>query len=241
MERIGLVVTVVAVVFLSILFGAAMLHFQFGFGNYLRGVFSSLEAEQVVQNKRSKKMLGLNAMGAMPRLDSDYGVPPVPEGWEPGVRISVPEAYQDGLTVYTSMKPWSPVRLIDMEGNTVHEWQIPNLNDVKDRLDGESFPREINAHASDVHVYPDGRMLMTLANDLGFPPIGYAVVMVDKNSEVLWHYTKMTHHQIDVAEDGRIAAILNDEVRKPIPEIGHVRTPFREDQVVILSPDGEEI
>ena len=241
MDRIFLAVVLVAVVFLSLLTGAAMLHFEFGMGEYLKGVFSSLEAEQVVDTKRSKKMLGLNAMGAMPRVPEDFGVPAVPEGWDPGVRFADPDAYQSGVTVYASMKPRSPVRLIDMQGNTVHEWQIPDLNTVTERLDGKTFPREINAHASDVHVYPDGRILMTLANDLGFPPIGYALVMLDRNSEVLWHYTKMTHHQVDVAEDGRIAAILNDEVRKQVSEIPHVKTPFREDQVVILSPDGEEL
>ena len=66
-------------------------------------------------------------------------------------------------------------------------------------------------------------------------------IKLNKKSEIVWTYMKQTHHQLDVAEDGRIAVILNRRIEKPWPFLEKIAVPFLDEEVVILSPDGEEL
>ena len=236
MDRVFQALTVLAVVFLSYMLGAAAMHFRWLNMDDIAQQFQMLEAGNVVKTKKNK----LTFFGVVPPRMIDRKVPPMPENWDPGARIKDLERMQPGYTLYTPMMPWAPVKMIDADGNVVHEWKLPEeLKQIDNRDDGFSFPREINPLVSDFHLYKNGNLLVTLDNDLGFSPIGYAAVLLDKDSNIIWKFSKMAHHQVDVASDGRIAVMLNDEITQPWEGL-NIKVPFREDQVVILSPEGQQ-
>ena len=206
--------------------------------DYFEGVFKLLEAGGVVEAQR--KLPGPLFIGGLPPRRIDGNRPPAPK-WELGVAVHDEARVQPGYTVYTSVGSWSPVRLVDMEGNVVHEWNIPReLAVIEDRDDGLVFPRPINPPVTDVHVYPNGNLLVALGNDLGFPPFGYAVVLLDKDSNLLWTYSKDAHHRLNVAENGDIAVLLNAWIEEPWKGLESIPVPFRDDEVAILDADGKE-
>jgi hypothetical protein len=48
------------------------------------------------------------------------------------------------------------------------------------------------------------------------------------------------HHDADVDNEGNIYALAHTLIRTPWPGLEHIATPFLDDQLVILSPDGQE-
>ena len=239
MNKFFVAATAAAVIFLGYLFGAGAMYFRGPGADYVEGIFKLLEASGVVEAQR--KLPSPLFVGGLPPRQVDGNRPPAPN-WELGLQVYDKDRVQPGYTVYTSVGSWSPVRLIDMEGTIIHEWNLPReLAVIEDRDDGLVFPRPINPPVTDVHVYPNGNLLVALGNDLGFPPFGYAVVMLDKDSNVLWIYSKDAHHRVNVSETGEIAVLLNDWVKTPRKGLESIPVPFREDLLAILNPDGTEI
>ena len=87
-------------------------------------------------------------------------------------------------------------------------------------------------------MYPNGDLLVVY-EAVGDTPYGYGIVKLDKNSNILWRYFGRAHHDIDVGPDGRIYALTHDIVDFPA-DFGRLATPRLEDNLVVLSPDGEE-
>jgi hypothetical protein len=67
------------------------------------------------------------------------------------------------------------------------------------------------------------------------------MVKMDRDSKVIWSYLAHTHHDFDIAPDGRILALTNEFTSDDIEGLGKVDKPFLEDFVVMLSPDGKEL
>ena len=238
MNKFFVVAPVAAIVFLGYLFGAGAMYYRGPGADYLEEVFKLLEASGVIAART--KLPAPLFVGGLPPRKADGNRPPAPD-WELGVQRLDKDRAQPGLTVYTSVGSWSPVRLIDLEGNLVHEWTLPReLAVIEDRDDGIEFPRPINPPVTDVHVYPNGNLLVALGNDLGFPPFGYAVVLLDKDSNILWTYSKDAHHRLNVAENGDIAVLLNAWVEEPWKGLESIPVPFREDEIAILDQNGKE-
>ena len=63
-------------------------------------------------------------MGAKPPRPEDYASPQVRDS-ELGLGRYDPSRAYNGLTLYTPLRPQFPLRLIDMLGNSVHEWTLP--------------------------------------------------------------------------------------------------------------------
>ncbi len=238
MSRSYIAFVAIAVIFLGYLLGATAMHYRGPGAESLEETFKILEASGIIAKKR--KLPAPLFIGGLPPRPVDGNRPKAPD-WELGVQVYDANKAQPGYTVYTSVGSWSPVRLVDMQGDVVHEWQIPReLAVIEDRDDGHVFPREINPPVTDVHVYPNGNLLVALGNDLGFPPFGYAVAMLDKDSKLLWVYSKDAHHRLNVSRSGNIAVLLNQWVEEPWEGLESIPVPFRDDVVAILGPDGKE-
>jgi len=99
----------------------------------------------------------------------------------------------------------------------------------------------------DSHVFmrkaipdPDGNLL-AIYEGVGDTPYGYGLVKLDKDSNVVWSYLQPTHHDFDIADDGRIFVLTHAIVDESLPELQHLNTPRLDDFLVILSPAGEEL
>jgi len=156
-----------------------------------------------------------------------------------GVTVLEPGGATGGPTLYTSGHAPAAV-LIDREGRVLHEWQ---------RAFSTVWPegeRPIADPQPDSHVFfrmarafPNGDLL-ALYEAAGDTPYGYGLVKLDRNSDVLWAYTGRAHHQFDIAPDGRIFALTHGIFDDELDYLGHLERPRLEDELVVLTPDGEE-
>jgi len=138
----------------------------------------------------------------------------------------------DGATLFCSGHA-PVVLLIDMEGDVLHQWEIPF-----ERVWPNPLPFPIyDEHTQFIRrarVYPNGDILCV------FEYIG--VVKLDKYSRVLWHYDGQNHHDIDVTKNGTIYTLGREkiDVREAYPMVPF-SGPVYDDFIVLLTPDGEEI
>jgi hypothetical protein len=162
----------------------AMLTFLYGFGACARGWFP--------------KQLLLGAWGQAERTGvvtfmGQYlpGSPGVPDFLHPqvydraGARILEPEKIQPGLTLITTAG-WEPEpKLINREGEVVHNWQIDF-----DKLTG-AINEPVEVHGS--HLLPNGNLLINA---------GYVgTARFDACGRVQWQIPR-GHHSISRAADG---------------------------------------
>ncbi len=107
----------------------------------------------------------------------------------------------------------SIARLIDMEGNTLHEWKYSH----------------VTGYWHHAELLPDGRVLVVME--------GTGIACLDIDSNLEWFYKSRAHHALWVTETGDTYILSSKtEVR---PEI-HSSIPVRYDDVVALSSDGTE-
>lgn len=156
-----------------------------------------------------------------------------------GVTIYDRAKTYDGLTLYTSGHKQAAF-LISMDGRLVHEWSLPFST---------AWPRAPHIrHPIDdryiywrmAHLFPNGDLLAIYVAD-GDTPHGYGLIKLDKDSNVIWKYSERVHHDLDVGEDGRIYALIHAIRNEAVPGVLHIRPPFMEDFLVILSPSGKEL
>jgi hypothetical protein len=150
---------------------------------------------------------------------------------------SVPAPDASGVTVHEPSRAWPGLNLvvsghepgaflITMDGEVVHAWQCrfedvwPESRAGRDDLDTQFWRR--------AHLCRNGDLL-ALFDWLG-------LVRLDVRSRVLWSYAGGSHHDIDVAEDGRIY-VLDQEARH-VPRLGREGLVL-EEFVTVLTPEGE--
>jgi len=237
MVRLFMGFTVVALMFFGLLYGAAMMRFEFFPHAWFDDAFKAAEA--LLSQKRQAEPVSDLHVGAKPIAREDYSNPAVRESKQ-GVFDYDPSQAYNGYTVYAPMKLDYPIPLVDMDGNVLHEWSIPE-SAVRggEREDGLTMP-DNPISVTFAHLYPNGDMLMVL-NITWMTPWGYGIVKVDKDSNLIWKYMKQAHHNAAVAPDGKIYGQLHYVVHEPWPGLEHITTPFVDDTVVVLTPDGKEI
>jgi hypothetical protein len=156
-----------------------------------------------------------------------------------GVTVYRPGQVSVGYTLYTSGEQ-AAAWLIDLNGQVVHQWTLP-------------FSRIWDASAAvrdpvpDTHVWmrkamllPNGDLL-ALYEGAGDTPYGYGLVRMDADGRVIWKYLQHTHHDFDLAPDGRIFVLIHEMSEQPYKPRMHLKTPRLDDSVVELSPDGREL
>jgi hypothetical protein len=224
-DRLGSILFVAAIAFLAFVGGAMAVLGEAFPHRYLRDAYLAGEA-LIAQREET----------------SD---PYVTDQWrkardgEKGVTINDPSRASKGYTLYTSAGE-AAAHLIDMDGRVVHEWRRP-YSDVWNEQSAVKKPQPDDMILLDkARLLPNGDLLAIYAA-AGDTPWGYGMVKMDRDSKVIWSYLAHTHHDFDIAPDGRILALTNAFTSDDIDGLGKVDKPFLEDFVVMLSPDGQEL
>lgn len=155
-----------------------------------------------------------------------------------GVTIHDAERAYRGFTLYSS-GDGPCARLIDMNGNLVHEW-CRSYAEVWGAKAAARCPQSENlVYFDKVRLLPNGD-LIAIYICVGDTPWGYGMVKLDRDSQVIWKYLAHTHHDFDIAPDGRIVALTHDFTSDTMKGFEHLARPRLNDWVAILSPDGQE-
>lgn len=153
-------------------------------------------------------------------------------------RYLVDEA-QKGATLYTSGSEPGAF-LIDMNGQLLHSWRRP-FSEIWDDSAAVRHPQpDDHVFMRKAQVDSQGNLL-ALYEGVGDTPYGYGLVKLDRDSKVIWRYLQHTHHDFDVAADGRIYVLTHDIVDRELEGLEHLASPRFEDYLVVLSPEGEEL
>lgn len=144
-----------------------------------------------------------------------------------GVTVHDPERAHAGLSFYTSGH-FAGAVLMDMDGKVLHEWRYDFL---------EAWPEEVEKAGQDgaeywrwAHLFENGDVLAIFE--------GIGIIKVDSESRLLWKRLGGQHHDLEVAEDGRIFTLTRRA--HMVPEINE-RMPILEDYVTILDSEGETL
>jgi hypothetical protein len=223
-RRISLWLSIFGLVFLSYLFGAAVMFFELPTSGFLSKAFIGARA----WNERRQ---------VSPQSD-DQELSSVPR-----VTIDKPGKVFNGFTLCAcaSMNaPSTQAFLMNMRGEVVYKWEVA-FSKVW------SNPPHIQRPAKDClacffgcHLYPNGDLLVVL-HGLEKMANGYGLVKLDKNSNVVWKYAANVHHDVDVAEDGTIYAIQHEVVDQMPRGLENIPTPCLVDSLVLLSPKGKRL
>lgn len=219
MRRIIAGFSILALVFLSCIFGAASIYFMFGPGTVLREAFMGFDV-----------WIKPTIPGSIPGKASFTKI---------GITFDDPQKAFDGFTLYTSTQGTSAT-LIDMRGNRVHQWSRPfstvwpDPPHVKHPLPDDSI------HWFRSRVFPNGDLLAIYQADTDTPH-GYGLAKLDKDSNLLWAYSDNVHHDLDIGEDGRIYTLAHQVSTEKLEGFNSIVPPYLGDYLVILSPEGKQL
>lgn len=215
-------VSLLGMVSLSYLLGAAAIFFELPSASFLRRAFVG----GVAWYERKEKSSSAEDQSQFPGM----------------VQIDKAGKACDGFTLCMYGGD-SRARLINMRGEKVYEWHTPFSQlwpappHLKGRIDDAAV------YFNDGHIYPDGDLLALIEGPITLqnPSPGYGLVKLDKDSQVLWKYAEKCHHDVDVGEDGTIYALVNEIVDQVPPALGYIPTPCMVDFVEVISPQGQRL
>jgi hypothetical protein len=164
---------------------------------------------------------------------------PAGELGESRLLLDRPGGTCDGFTLYTTNVA-AEAHLIDMRGEVAHRWEMPAGGDWP-RKQGVPQPRPGQAlHWERCHLYPNGDLLALCCVGID-SPYGFALVKLDRDSNLLWGYSERVHHDVCVGEDGRIYAVAHDVVFHQPSGLEALPSPYTAESLVVLSPQGKEL
>jgi hypothetical protein len=219
MRRIVAGLSVLALLFLSYVAGAATLFLDLPTGEFLRRAFA----------------------GALALNEREFVSP------DPGITQDVlkhlavtaddPGRTFDGFTLVTTTEA-SRATLLDMRGKIVHRWELPLSRAWPSAPHIRRPVTDGRVHWFRCHLYPNGDLL-AVYHATGDTPYGYGLVKLDRDSNVLWTFAENVHHDVDVGDDGTIFTLTQKFVDPPAgaPEAKAKR--ILADYLVVLSPQGE--
>lgn len=224
-DRLGSILFVAAIAFLAFVGGAMAVIGETFPHQYLRDAYLAGEA-LIAQRQETED----------PYVTDQWRKA---RGGEKGVTIHDRERALEGYTLYTSAGE-AAAHLIDMDGRVVHEWRRP-YSEIWSEQSAVKKPQPDNMILLDkARLLPNGNLLAIYAA-AGDTPWGYGMVELDRDSNVIWKYLAHTHHDFDVAPDGRILALTNAFSSEQPEGLGKFEEPYLEDFVAVLSPDGKEL
>lgn len=110
--------------------------------------------------------------------------------------------------------------LIDMKGETMHQWAYD-----MEKVWPDMSKQGIAPFWENVYLYENGDLL-ALTHDGG-------LIKLDKDSRLLWSYDCHAHHDIDVDEEGNIYILTSETI--PLKD----DAPIIDNSIRILSPEGK--
>ncbi|MFA9461130.1 arylsulfotransferase family protein [Thiohalorhabdus methylotrophus] len=158
---------------------------------------------------------------------------------EQGVTVHDEQRALEGLTLFTSGQG-PKAYLLTMDGQVAHSWSRP-YSTVWDESAAVRNPvPDDQTYLRKAHVFPDGDLLAIYIG-VGDTPWGYGMVRLDQDSGVEWKNLDQFHHDFVVAGDGRIFGLTHSFRNKRLEDVEHLKPPFLEDFLVVVSPDGETV
>jgi hypothetical protein len=228
-------IALLALVFLSIVAGSAMMYFQVGVYELLRNPF--IAAEALLGAEARSDDINIRFTGAKPFSPYDKSTAPVRDKLV-GVTRHDPAAVHEGLTIYSTKQAAPVFNLVNMKGERVHQWTITADKLTASGMElGSINDRQINAMG---HLFPNGDVLAVLTAK-GRTPWGLGLVKLDKDSSVLWYFAEPVHHDLDIGPDGKIYTLGHFVQFEPREGLEKIMPPFLDDTVVVLSESGEKI
>lgn len=94
-----------------------------------------------------------------------------------------------------------------------------------------------------LHLYPNGDLLVSTIQGNN-TPWGGPLLMLNKDSELIWFYNAQTHHDLNVAPNGNIYTLAHTfKETQPDKEdpLNPAGLPYLDDTLVILNTDGKVI
>lgn len=153
-----------------------------------------------------------------------------------GVTVYDPARVQPGYTLYSSGHE-ATAYLLSPDGTVAHQWHRP-YSTIWHEDSGVLDPLpDANVYFRRLWPFPNGDLL-AIYEGAGDTPYGYGMVKLDRDSNVIWTYFGRTHHDFDVAADGRIYALTHENRSKVIDGLEHLASTRLDDYLDILSPDG---
>ena len=223
-DRIAFPAFVIALLFLSFLGGAFVI---------LSNVYP---AGHLSDAYRGGKALVEKIHQSQDPLTSDFWAPE--RRAEEGVTLHDRAEAFPGYTLYTSGHG-SEAFLFSMEGLLVHSWQLPYSAFWSEDSPVEAPQPDEFLYWRKAKMLPNGDLLAIFVAT-GDTPWGYGLVKLDRESNVLWTYYGRTHHDLDVAADGRVYTLIHEMRRKTFDGFPQLTVPRLDDFVVVLSPEGRE-
>ncbi|MEJ2138972.1 MAG: arylsulfotransferase family protein [Gammaproteobacteria bacterium] len=238
MNRLALLLPLVALIFLSFIAGTFVIYFErYPFEHFERA-YKALRAQYfvlfVTEDPRDRQWLDIRTLEPQ-RIAS------LPEDLlMHGVTIHDAALAYEGYTLYTGGPAAYPLQLVDMDGTPVHEWRLP-----VDLLQGPALdmpidnPNQIQIRR--VKLQTDGSLLMVVCYFLQHTPYGMGVVKLDKDSNIVWQNLNSAHHDIDITADGRVYA-LTQYIQNKAPDWPKtIKAPYLAETISILDHNGETI
>ena len=137
------------------------------------------------------------------------------------------------------LRPSTNVYLLDMNGKTVHSWQLPfaklwpNAKHIQPLAKAHIFIER-------AEVMPNGD-LIAIFTGTGDTPYGYGMAKVDKDSNVIWTYDQNSHHNFYLRPSGdAIFGLIHKFIDEAPAGLEGLEFPMLADYIVKLSSDGKE-
>jgi hypothetical protein len=143
-----------------------------------------------------------------------------------GVTLHDVERVSPGLNFLTSGDLEGAV-LMDMDGRVLHEWRYSS----DDAFEEGAVSRRVKRPAwwRRAYLFPNGDVMAIIT--------GRGLLKIDKNSELLWATSILSHHDLAIAPNGDL--ILLARRVHMVPRVDPKR-PIVEDMVVVLDSEGRE-
>jgi hypothetical protein len=147
-----------------------------------------------------------------------------------GVRSYDPERASNGVNLWVSAHG-QVAFLMDMNGKILHEWSFEGKSArVAKTFRPERIPGlpDFPVYFRRAHLYPNGNLLVQ--RDF------QSLLMLDKNSKLLWEFEEPTHHDVHVNSDGSIYVLVRKWRKVAFFDPKSI---VADDEVVKLGADGK--
>ena len=142
-----------------------------------------------------------------------------------GVTVHDKRKTQPGYNLFTTSHG-TQAFLINMEGRILHKWAIDQAVVFPDSAHEENGPPSWRR----AHLEPNG--------DLYVQSKKFALLKLDKDSRLLWHFDENPHHDFFVDENDYVHTLTR---KAHINEKYNPAEPILEDYITVLDPDGKPV
>jgi hypothetical protein len=132
------------------------------------------------------------------------------------------------VTFFSTYEP--SAYLIDISGNILHRWHKPFSEVWPNPTHLVEAGSEDTIYWHKAVPFPNGDII-AIYQGINQLPYGAGLAKLDEDSNLIWKLDISAHHDLDIAEDGTIYALMH--------EFKRLKNPVIEDQIAIISPDGK--